>query len=156
MKYKFEIHRRLPSLNDYIHRINHNRYAGNKFKQDIQESICWEIKSQLKCLKIDKPVIINIIWIEENRRRDVDNVYSAVKYIQDALVEMQVIKNDNSKNVIDVKHRIEYAKESKVKVELIEVGQKDKQIYCKICKRELATKYGVCDKCYEKVNEDVR
>lgn len=121
MKYKFEIHRRLPSLNDYIHKINRNRYAGNKFKQDIQESICWEIKAQLRELKIDKPIVLHITWTEENKRRDVDNVYSAVKYIQDALVEMKVIQNDGAKNVIDVKHKIEYADKSKVIVELEEI-----------------------------------
>lgn len=121
MKYRFEIHRRLPSLNDYIHKINRNRYVGNKFKQDIQASICWEIKMQLKKVRIDKPIILHITWIEENKRRDVDNVYSAIKYIQDSLVKMQVIKNDNSKNIVDVKHEIRYAKESKVIVELEEI-----------------------------------
>lgn len=123
MIYKFEIHRRLPSLNDYIHKINRNRFIGNKFKQDIQDEICWEIKAQLKNLKIEKPVTIHITWIEENKKRDVDNVYSAVKYIQDALVQMQVIKNDSKKYVVDVKHNIEYAKESKVIVELAEVEE---------------------------------
>lgn len=124
MKYRFEIHRRLPSLNDYIHKINRNRYAGNKFKQDIENDICWEIKAQLYGLKIKKPVILHITWIEENKRRDVDNVYSAVKYIQDALVQMKVIKNDNSKYVVDVRHKIEYANESKVIVELEEMEDK--------------------------------
>ena len=32
----------------------------------------------------------------------------------------------------------------------------DKQMHCKICEKELAVKYGVCEKCYENVNEDVR
>lgn len=123
MRYKFEIHRKLPSLNEYIHKINRNRYTGNKFKQDIQNEICWEIKTQLKGLKIDKPIILHITYIEENKRRDIDNVYSAVKYIQDALVAMQVIKNDTARYVVDVKHSIEYAKESKVIVELIEVEE---------------------------------
>lgn len=124
MKYRFEIHRRLPSLNDYIHKINHNRYVGNKFKQDIQNEIAWEIKAQLYGLKIKKPVILHITWIEENKRRDVDNVYSAVKYIQDALVQMKVIQNDNRKHIVDVRHKIEYSNESKVIVELEEVEEK--------------------------------
>lgn len=120
MKHKFIIHRRLPSLNEYIHKINRNRYVGNKFKQDIQDEICWEIKAQLRGIKIIKPVIIYITWIEENKRRDIDNIYSAVKYIQDALVKMQVLKNDTARYVVDVKHSIEYAKESKVIVEMEE------------------------------------
>lgn len=121
MTYKFEIHRRLPSLNDYIAKCNRNRYAGNKFKRDIQDEISWEINAQLKGVKIDKPVVIYITWIEENKRRDVDNVYSATKYIQDSLVEMGVLKNDNSKHVVDVKNSIKYSKESKVIVELEEL-----------------------------------
>lgn len=121
MRYKFEILRRLPSLNEYIHKINRNRYTGNKFKQDIQNEIAWEIKAQLHGLKIKKPVILHITWIEENKRRDVDNVYSAVKYIQDALVQIKVIQNDSRKYVVDVKHKIEYAKESKVIVEMEEI-----------------------------------
>lgn len=121
MTYKFEIHKRLPSLNDYIAKCNRNRYVGNKFKRNIQDEIGWEINTQLKGVKIDKPVVIYITWIEENKRRDVDNVYSAVKYIQDSLVEMGVLQNDNRKRVVDVKHSIEYAKESKVIVEIKEV-----------------------------------
>lgn len=36
------------------------------------------------------------------------------------------------------------------------IKQIDKQIHCKVCEKELAVKYGVCEKCYENVNEDVR
>ena len=30
------------------------------------------------------------------------------------------------------------------------------KLNCRVCGKELAVKYGVCDKCYEVVNEDVR
>jgi len=36
------------------------------------------------------------------------------------------------------------------------IKQLDKHTHCKVCKKELAVKYGVCEKCYENVNEDVR
>lgn len=36
------------------------------------------------------------------------------------------------------------------------VKQLDKQIHCRVCGKELAIKYGLCEKCYENVNEDVR
>ena len=49
----------------------------------------------------------------EDRKRDVDNVYSAVKFIQDALVKMGTISNDNVKNVIDVKNEIVYSDNKK-------------------------------------------
>jgi hypothetical protein len=34
-------------LNEYIHQINRDRHAGNKFKQETQEAIGWQIKSQI-------------------------------------------------------------------------------------------------------------
>jgi len=118
MKYKFEIHQRLPSLNDYIHKINRNRYAGNKFKQDIQESICWEIKTQLREIRIDKPVILHITWIEENKRRDLDNICFAKKFILDSLVELRILKDDNRKMVCGFRDDFKYADKSMVIVEL--------------------------------------
>ena len=36
------------------------------------------------------------------------------------------------------------------------VKQLDKQIHCRICRKEIAVKYGLCEKCYEAANEDVR
>lgn len=122
MKYKFEIPERLPSLNEYINKINRNRYAGNKFKKDIQSKIGWYIKKDLGNLKIELPVIIHITWVEQNKRRDVDNVYSAVKYIQDSLVEMRVLQNDNKKHVVNVLNEIRYSNKSKVIVELEEIN----------------------------------
>lgn len=123
MKYQFTIHNRLPSLNDYLNKCKHNRHIAAKFKMIIDRQIYCEIKNQLQDLKIEKPVIIHVTWIEENKRRDVDNVYSAIKYIQDALVKAEVLKNDNKKHVIDVKNEIYYAEQSCVIVELEEIEQ---------------------------------
>lgn len=122
MKYEFIIHQRLPSLNEYINKCKHNRHIAAKFKENIDRTIYYEIKNQLQDLKIVKPVKIYITWIEENKRRDVDNVYSAVKYIQDALVKAKVLQNDNMKYVTDVKNKIYYAEQSYVIVEIIEIG----------------------------------
>ena len=36
------------------------------------------------------------------------------------------------------------------------IKQLDKQINCRVCGKELAVKYGVCEKCYKAANEDVR
>ena len=121
MKYKFVIEQRLPSLNDYINKCKHNKRIAAGFKKKIDEMIGWEIKRQLRGLQIEKPVIIHVTYVEENKRRDVDNVYSGIKYIQDALVKTQVLQNDNAKHVVNVIPTIEYAKQSKVIVELEEI-----------------------------------
>lgn len=120
MIHSFIINNRLPSLNDYVDVCRFNKYQAASFKKRIDNLICYEIRSQLN-VHIEKPVIVHLHFIEENKKRDVDNVYSASKYILDALVKMKVLKNDNPKHVIDIKYSHEYAKESKVIVELEEI-----------------------------------
>ena len=121
MKHRFVIGERLPSLNDYVDVCRKNKYQAATFKRKVDNLIYYEIISQLKDLKINKPVIVYLHFIEENKKRDVDNVYSASKYILDALVKTKVLKNDNPKHVIDIKYSHEYTKESKVIVELDEI-----------------------------------
>lgn len=121
MNYQFIINQRLPSLNEYLNKCKFNKHIAATFKEKVDRDIACEARCQLPDVKIEKPVILNITWIEENKRRDVDNVYSAVKYIQDALVKLQILKNDNSKWVKDVKNTIKYEPDSKVIVKIIEI-----------------------------------
>ena len=121
MKYKFTIEQRLPSLNDYVDVCRFNKYQAASFKRNIDSLISYEILSQLKGLNVNKQVYVHIKFIEENKKRDIDNIYSASKYILDALVKMKVLKNDSPRYVKDIFYSYEYAKESKVIVELEEV-----------------------------------
>ena len=121
MIYKFEIDKRLMGLNEYTEANRTSRYIGNSAKQSEQEYICWCIKSQLGSLKIDKPVVGHFIWTEENKKRDLDNVCFAKKFILDALVAMKVLKDDNRKIVTNFTDKFEYADKSKVIVELEEI-----------------------------------
>lgn len=123
MRYIFTIGRRLPSLNDYINKCKHNKKIAAEFKRNYDNLICYEILSQLKGLQIEKQVYVHLHFIEENMKRDVDNVYSASKYILDALVKMKVLKNDNPKYVKDIFYSHMYAKESKVIVEIEEIEE---------------------------------
>lgn len=121
MKYKFEIDKRLMGLNEYIRINRENKYAGNAIKQREQADIQLYIIKQLGHIKIDKPVIGHFTWIEENKRRDLDNICFAKKFILDALVEVGVLKDDNRKIVTNFTDSFEYANKSKVIVELEEV-----------------------------------
>lgn len=121
MKYRFEIDKRLAGANEFIKQINKNRYAGNEAKQQEQAYIIWCIKEQLRDLKIDKPVIGHFTWIEENKRRDLDNICFAKKFILDALVQARVLKDDNRRIVTNFTDSFEYADKSKVIVELEEI-----------------------------------
>lgn len=92
---KFTIHGRLANLNDYVNACRTNRIKGNRIRRENQDICVWEIKSQLKRIHIDKPVILHFAWYERNRKRDHDNVSSfGRKVIQDALVECGILKDD--------------------------------------------------------------
>ena len=120
-KYKFEIDKRLMGLNEYTKYNRTNKYAGAGAKKKEQQYIIWCIKEQLGNLKIERPVVGNFIWIEENKRRDLDNICFAKKFILDALVQAGVLKDDNRRIVTNFRDNFEYAKESKVVVELEEL-----------------------------------
>lgn len=120
MTYKFEIHKRLLGLNEYTNLNRKNRYQGNLAKQKEQAYIIWCIKEQLGNTKIDKPVIGHFTWIEENKKRDLDNISFARKFILDALVQAGVLKDDNRKIVQGFTDRFKYEDKSRVIVELEE------------------------------------
>lgn len=121
MKYRFEIDKRLAGANEFIKEAYKTRHAGNELKKEEQEYIIWKIKEQLKDTKITKPVIGHFTWIEENKRRDLDNICFAKKFILDALVQANVLADDNRKIVTNFTDSFEYADKSKVIVELEEI-----------------------------------
>lgn len=121
MKYKFEINKKLPSYNEYSNTNRKNRYAGAKMKKEIEIEIWAYILGQLKQIKITNPIFITFTWIEENKKRDLDNICFAKKFILDALQKSGVIENDNIRHVRGFTDKFEYADKSKVIVELEEI-----------------------------------
>ena len=89
----------LPGLNDYIDACRASKYGAAQMKKRVQTDIEWCILKQLKNVRITQPVILLFRWIEPNRRRDIDNIAFAKKFIIDALVEMKVLMNDGWKHV---------------------------------------------------------
>ena len=93
---KFTIQGRLNSLNEYIKACRGNVYSANNMK--MYEKAIREAVRVAKLMPIDKyPISLKITWYEPNSRRDIDNVQFATKFILDAMVEMQIIKNDSQK-----------------------------------------------------------
>ena len=100
MQYKFTIDGRLDGQNDFIAANRTNPYKGNNMKRNNQQTVMWAIRQQLKKLKIEKPIHIHYKFIEKNKMRYKDNIASfAMKVIQDALVQTEVIKNDGWREV---------------------------------------------------------
>lgn len=120
----FTIDRKLPSLNEYINACRSNRYAGCKFKKDIEMQIGRDIQQAMKSGQLPvfdtTPCEIEIIWYEENWKRDADNIQSAQKYILDALQRFGIIKNDSRKYISQIHHQIKQDSKTWVSVMLIE------------------------------------
>ena len=115
-----EIRLKLPSCNEYINACRTNRHKGAKMKRDVEEMIMWQIRD----LPVyDKPVRIHFHWIENNRRRDLDNVAFGKKFILDAMVKAGKLTDDNRKIVTAFIDTFEYGKEAKVILDIEEVEQ---------------------------------
>lgn len=118
MKYRVEIPMKLPSLNEYIGVCRTNQYKAAKFKKDIEENIMVFLA---RLPRIEKPVKIHFLWIEESRRRDIDNISGSKKFILDAMVKAGKLKDDNRRCVTAFTDDFDYAKEAKVILEIEEV-----------------------------------
>ena len=118
MKVKCEIPLKLPSLNEYINECRKNKYAGGKMKKEVENDISIFIQ---RLPTFEKPIKINFTWIEGNKRRDLDNVAFAKKFILDALVKCGKLKDDNRKCVTAFTDSFSYGREWKVILEIEEV-----------------------------------
>ena len=119
---KFTIYGRLSSLNEYTLQCRANMYGGNKLKKKNENIICEAIRdSQLEIVK-KYPVKLKITWYEPNKRRDLDNIVFATKFIQDALVKMGILENDSQKYINGLEHQVLVDNNNpKIVVEILEV-----------------------------------
>lgn len=92
--YLLTIPGRLPNLNDYIDTERRNRQAAAKLKRETQNYIGWYIRKDLRGVHFKGPVAMQYTWVEKDERRDKDNIAFAKKFIQDALVQMGVLRDD--------------------------------------------------------------
>lgn len=99
--YKLVIPEKLHSLNQYIEACRKNAYLGAKMKKKDQELVEWYIRSQLRGVRIKRPVRMNYIWYESSRKRDLDNISGyGRKICQDAMVNCRTIINDGWQYVV--------------------------------------------------------
>ena len=115
---EIEIPFKLPSLNQYINECRKNRYAGANMKRQVENDIGYFIN---KLPKFEKPIKIKFIWVEENKKRDLDNVCFAKKFILDSMVKAGKLKNDNRNYVIGFIDEFKYDVKSKVILEIKEI-----------------------------------
>ena len=82
---------KMPGLNDYIEVERKHRQLAAKMKRLETERVAWAAKS----LPIfHKPIRMTIVYREQNRKRDKDNIAFAKKFILDGLVMARRLLND--------------------------------------------------------------
>lgn len=113
MEYLLTIPGTLNNLNDYISAERTNRHKGAKMKASNGDIVAVAIRQCMRGVKIEKPVFMEYLWVEPNRRRDLDNISSfGRKVIQDALVDTGVLKDDGWKYVVGFSDKFDVDKKN--------------------------------------------
>ncbi len=94
------IYGQLVGLNEYTSACRTHRQAGAKMKKDTEKVISAHIMQQLKGVAFKNTVRLSFRWYEPNKRRDLDNIAMAKKFILDALVSNGIIIADGWKGVV--------------------------------------------------------
>ena len=121
--YKFVIPTRLPGLNEIIEEARKNPYASAKQKKYYTELVrdCFTLAYRFKIPVVKAPIWLKCTWVEENKRRNPDNIAAAKKYILDGLVKAGAIKNDGWDEIAGFTDKWKVGSECGVFVEIKEV-----------------------------------
>ncbi len=114
---RVEIDLKLPSLNDYVNVCRSNPYKASKYKRNIEHDIGLFIKD---LPRFDKPVRIKFEWVEINKRRDLDNIAFAKKFILDSMVKYGKLEDDSQKYVKGFTDTFSYGDRNKIILEIEE------------------------------------
>ena len=88
----------LTDLNTYINLTRTNRFASAKVKRDNTTLVSLQLQQQKETL-YKELYIVMIDWYVKDSRKDADNIVFAKKFLLDALVEKNYIKDDGQKYI---------------------------------------------------------
>ncbi|WP_018659892.1 hypothetical protein [Allofustis seminis] len=142
-----------PGMNQIIHANRTNRYAANHLKQKTDHHVkMYALKAMREGIVLDKlPVNFTFIWYVKNRRKDKDNISSAVKFIFDGLVKAGLLENDGWEQVGNISHKFDVDKKNpRIEIYMSEQNIERKQKEQEMNKMELAQVYMPTTKKYER------
>lgn len=84
----------LPNLNEYTKANRANIFVGANMKKKAEIKITSYIQQQLHGVNTVDKCTIRFVWVEKDKRRDLDNIAFAKKFILDALVSNGILKGD--------------------------------------------------------------
>ena len=119
---RFTIPMKLPSLNEYTLACRRNKFAGARMKKEIEQAIGLYL---MKMPRYHKPIKINFTWVESTKKRDLDNISFAKKFILDAMVKYEKILNDNPRFVQGFTDTWVYGNKNEVIIEIEEMREEN-------------------------------
>ena len=119
MKNKFTIRERLITLNEYIKIERNNRYTAGNVKKKFT---ALAEKYAKEMMVLDAGLYdLEITWNVTSNREDPDNVYFAIKFILDGVVDAGRLPNDNRRYIRHISNKIFTCKEYSVEVVFVKV-----------------------------------
>ena len=113
----FTIPGKFCSLNEYL---DMHYQLRAKTKRESDDVVAWAAKAA-RIKKRERSVEVSIKWYEQNRRRDIDNVQFAVKFILDGLVKAGILHGDSPTYVRRITHEVAYDQRNpRIEVTLID------------------------------------
>ena len=100
---------KFPNLNDIIGAARNSRFGSASMKKKWTRIFEKASRKQLGPIKY--PVHLECVWIEGDRRRDLDNVSAAIKFVLDGMVEAGILVDDSQKWVKSISHTIQTSKD---------------------------------------------
>ena len=93
---------RLPSLNEMILAASQRKGKWSQYAEmkRTYESLIKQAIKHAKLKPIKGMVWIDYVWVESNKRRDLDNVRCGSKFALDALVAYGILRTDGQAQVI--------------------------------------------------------
>lgn len=121
----FSGNRPMLGLNEYLSACARHPKNGGRIKRDGMNICALAIRTQLRRVKIQNPIILNYRFYEYDRKRDLGNLLAFTdKCFEDALQECGVIQNDGQKYVkgISSGEVIIDKANPRIEVEIMEIG----------------------------------
>lgn len=106
MRQTFTIHGTLPSLNEFYRM---GPLEQGRVKRDCDDLVAWSAKAA-RIAPCHVPIRYRVLWVEPNRRRDLDNIAFGKKFIQDGLVKAGILHNDTHHEIVGFTDEFAYDK----------------------------------------------
>lgn len=113
----FSIPGRLPGMNDFIGAMNANRWKGADLKKKETKRCALAV---IGMPRMNKPVNLEIKWIERDARRDIDNISGGgTKVLLDGLVSAGVLEDDSRRWVRSIVNHFPEPDKANPRVEVL-------------------------------------